>query len=107
MGTSQPVNEILNMADINEILKKGIRFGPVRGESIADLMGAASQLLQLGTTTRKMLQEMGKAIARDSLLFNDVVVDKAVALQIAVGSGGCVKAALADLANYLESTRRS
>lgn len=32
-------------------------------------------------------------------------VDKAVAFQIAVGSGGCVRAALADLENYLDAGR--
>ena len=33
-------------------------------------------------------------------------MDKAVAFQIAVGSGGCVRAALADLENYLDAARR-
>lgn len=33
-------------------------------------------------------------------------VDKAVAYQIAVGSGGCVRAALADLENYQDAARR-
>jgi hypothetical protein len=60
------------MADINEILKKGIRFGAVRLVRRKQIDEAANQLIQTGTVTREILEQMGKEIAGDSLLFMDV-----------------------------------
>jgi len=60
------------MADIKEILQKGIRFGAVRMVRSKQLDEAADQLLQAGTVTNEVLEQMGKDIAGDSLLFNGV-----------------------------------
>ena len=64
------------MADINEILKQGIRFGAVRLVRQKQIDEAATQILQAGSVTREILEQMGKDIANDSLLFKDVDVDQ-------------------------------
>jgi len=64
------------MADINEILKSGIRFGALRMVRQKQIDEAANQLMVAGTVTREMLEGIGKDIAGDSLLFKDVDVDQ-------------------------------
>lgn len=64
------------MADINEILAKGIRFGALRMVRQKQVDEAANQLMGIGVVTREMLEGMGRDIAGDSLLFNDVDVDQ-------------------------------
>ena len=68
------------MADINEILKGGLRFGAVGRVNSKQVDEAANQLIKAGTVTREMLEQIGKEIAGDSLLFNDVDVDQMNAL---------------------------
>ena len=64
------------MADINQILKSGIRFGGLRTVRQKQVDEAANQLIQAGTVTREMLEGIGRDIAGDSLLFKDVDVDQ-------------------------------
>lgn len=64
------------MADIKEILQKGIRFGAVRMVRGKQLDEAADQVLQAGTVTKEVLEQMGRDIAGDILLFNGVDVEQ-------------------------------
>ena len=64
------------MADINEILKGGLRFGAVGRVNSKQVDEAANQLIQAGSVTREMLKQIGKDITGDSLLFIDVDVDQ-------------------------------
>jgi len=64
------------MDDIETILKKGLRFGAVRLVHPKQIDEAASQLIQAGDVSREILEQMGKTIAGDSLLFNDVDVEQ-------------------------------
>ena len=64
------------MADINEILKSGIRFGAVGKVSGKQVDEAANQLMKAGTVTRDMLEGIGRDVAGDSMLFKDVDVEQ-------------------------------
>ena len=68
------------MADINEILKGGIRFGALRMVRQKQIDEAANQLMTAGTVTREVLEGIGREIAGDGLLFKDVDVDQMNAL---------------------------
>jgi len=59
-----------------DILKKGIRFGAVGRVSGKQIDDAANRLLTAGTITRELLQQIGRELAGDRLLFNDVDVDQ-------------------------------
>ena len=65
-----------NIEDIIKILKKGIRFGAVGRVSGKQIDDAANRLLTAGTITRELLQQIGRELAGDRLLFNDVDVDQ-------------------------------
>ncbi len=73
--TSHPQNKP-DMDDINEILKKGLRFGAVGRVHAKQIDEAANQILQAGTVTRDVLQQIGKNVTGDYLLFNDVDVTR-------------------------------
>lgn len=60
------------MADINEIFKKGIRFGAVGRVNSKQIDQAADRLIQAGAVSREILEQREKDIARDRLLFMDV-----------------------------------
>ena len=64
------------MADINEILAKGIRFGALRMVRQKQVDEAANQLMKAGTVTRDMLEGIGRDVAGDSMLFKDVDVEQ-------------------------------
>lgn len=67
---------MVNMEDVQSILKKGLRFGAVRLVHPKQIDEAANQLIQAGDVSREILEQMGKTIAGDSLLFKDVDVDQ-------------------------------
>ena len=64
------------MADINEFLRQGIRFGAVRLVRQKQIDEAANGLIQAGTVTREILEQLGRDVAGDALLFNGVDVDQ-------------------------------
>jgi len=64
------------MDDIKQILNKGLRFGAVRLLHPKQLAEAANELIQAGIVSREILEQMGRNMAGDSLLFKDVNVDQ-------------------------------
>lgn len=65
-----------NIEDIKQTLKKGIRFGAVGRVHPKQIDEAAGQLLNAGTITRDLLEQIGRDLIGDRLLFNDVDVDE-------------------------------
>lgn len=65
-----------NIEDIIKILKKGIRFGAVGRVSGKQIGEAAQRLLNCETVTWEQVEQIGRELAGDRLLFNDVDVDQ-------------------------------
>jgi hypothetical protein len=65
-----------NIKDVKRILKQGIRFGAVGRVHPKQIDEAADRLLNAGTATREVLEQIGLDAIGDRLLFNDVDVDE-------------------------------
>ena len=65
-----------NIEDVKRILTKGIRFGAVGRVPPKQIDEAAGRLLNAGTITRELLEQIGMDAVGDRLLFNDVDVDE-------------------------------
>ena len=65
-----------NIEDVKRILNKGIRFGAVGRVAPKLIDEAADRLLNAGTITRELLEQMGMDLIGDRLLFNDVDIDQ-------------------------------
>jgi len=64
-----------SVEDVIKILKKGMRFGAVGRIHPKQIDEAANRLLICETVTWELLEQIGRELAGDRLLFNDVDVD--------------------------------
>ena len=64
-----------SVEDVIKILKKGMRFGAVGRIHPKQIDEAANRLLTCETVTWELLEQIGRELAGDRLLFNDVDVD--------------------------------
>ena len=65
-----------SVEDVIKILKKGMRFGAVGRIHPKQIDEAANRLLTCETVTWELLEQIGRELAGDRLLFNDVEVDQ-------------------------------
>ena len=65
-----------SIEDISKILKKGIRFGAVGRVHPKQIDEAAERILNTGSVTWELLEQIGRDVAGDILLFNDVDISR-------------------------------
>ena len=65
-----------SIEDIIKILNKGIRFGAVGRVHPRQIDEAAVRLLNAGTVTSELLEQIGRGVVGDRLLFNDVDITR-------------------------------
>jgi hypothetical protein len=68
-------SHMASIEDIIKILNKGIRFGAVGRVHPKQIDEAAERILNTGNITWDLLEQIGRDVAGDYLLFNDVDVD--------------------------------
>jgi hypothetical protein len=67
---------MVNIEDVKRILRQGIRFGAVGRVKPKLIDEATGRLCTAGSVSRDLLEQIGRDLAGDGLLFNDVDVDQ-------------------------------